>query len=231
MMNIRIEKTGTAAQRTLINAMCEWWMASNKDDALAQIAAAPGQDLAGITNSVVSGLVALAEALRVPVEVLTTEENLSELRNATAEQIVFALDSIHQQWIEDNFSEKRWAQKYFKGQLGQYRKTSKIGFTEAIKDLLFIAEFLKTGGSPVTVEEVEVAYQQFAKADASDDDLVTVATRAREQLDPEEVLRQMKAFRDSLDPEKKADLISKIDAFIQDTPEDQVIDMLLAAVK
>lgn len=64
---------GSAAQETLANAMVVWWMARDKEDALKQIEAAPGEDLAGIKNSVIAGLSSLANSLGVGIEQLIEE--------------------------------------------------------------------------------------------------------------------------------------------------------------
>jgi len=218
--------TNSSAQNTLANAMIEWWMASDKDDALKQINANPGSDLAGITNSVVSGLTALAELLGVDSNLLISEENLTVLSVATPEQIVIALDAIHKQWIIDNFTARRWGEKFFNGQLQQYRKTAKIVWSEVVKDLLFIAEYLIKGNNICSNEDIQIAFEAFALANSEDDDLEGIADKAR-TFAPD-IVDAIKAYRAKLDPEKKAKQIAEIDNFLAEHPNGtEIIEIML----
>ena len=218
---------GSCAQKTLVKAMLEWWMAKDEEDALNQIQAAPGEDLAGITNSVMYGLVKLAVALGVEAEVLVAEENLKILANATPENIVSALDSIHTKWISDNFTARRWAEKYFKGQLGQYRKTSKIAWSEAKKDLLFIDVYLEVGGNTCTIEDVKKAFESYAAVDLEDDDLELIANNARRFAT--EIIECIKQFREK--SISKPEMVERIDNFLAEHNEpNEIIEIMINAV-
>ena len=210
-MERMLKTTGTAAQETLISAMLEWWMASDRDDALSQIVAAPGKDLAGIKNSVIAGLASLAESLEVKLEDLLSEERLVVLSDAMASDVVKALDAIHLQWIEDNFTARRWAEKFFKGQLGQYRKTAKLPWSEVEKDLLFIKEYLKEYRS-FDDDDLQESFEEYAEVNSSDDDLEAIASKAS-SFAPE-IIDWIVKFRDNLDPVKKAELITEINDFL-----------------
>ena len=216
---------GSCAQDTLIAAMCEWWMAEDENDAKRQIAAAPGSDLAGIKNSVVAGLTKAANLLKVDPAQLISEENLAVLKNLTAAEIVEVLDAIHLQWIEDNFTAKRWAEKYFKGQLPQYRKTSRIVWTEVVKDLQFVQKYLIAGGSEVSVEEIEAAFGEYVAADTAEDDIPAIKARAMTLA--EEIIPQMEAFK----LEAKPEIAAKVKAFLdKHTDPVEIMNILLSSI-
>jgi len=216
---------GSCAQDTLIAAMCEWWMAKDEADAKHQIAQAPGADLAGIKNSVVAGLTKAAEMLDVDPEQLIAEENLAVLKNLTAAEIVEVLDAIHLQWIEDNFTAKRWAEKYFKGQLPQYRKTSRIDWTEVVKDLLFMQKYLIAGGSEVSVEEIEAAFGEYVADDTAEDDIPAIKARAMTLA--EEIIPQMEAFKLKAKPE----IAAKVKAFLEEHQNpDEIMRIMVSSI-
>lgn len=202
---------GSAAQETLANAMVVWWMARDKEDALKQIEAAPGEDLAGIKNSVIAGLSSLANSLGVGIEQLIEEQQLNLLEKATPRNIVEALNAIHLQWIEDNFTARRWAEKFFKGQLGQYRKTAKLPWAEVEKDFLFIEVYLRDSFQ-WTEKAVQWDFHMYALEHNADDDLETIAEKAR-TFAPE-IIDWIVAYRDKLDPMKKAVQIADINEFL-----------------
>lgn len=223
-----IATENSAAQNTLIDAMIEWWMASDKEDALKQINAAPGSDLAGIENSVVAGLTALAEQLGIDSNDLISEEKLAALAAATPKQIVIALDAIHRQWIRDNFTARRWAEKYFKGQLPQYRKTAKIAWDEVAKDLLFIAEYLKKAGNACSNEAIQSAFAVYAEENSDNGDLPEIAEKAR-TFAPE-IIDWIVAYRGKLDPVKKASHMAEINKFLDEhTDGAEIMEIMIAA--
>lgn len=225
-----LKTANSAAQNTLANAMIEWWMANDRADAMEKINAAPGSDLAGIENSVLAGLTALAEQLGIDSNDLISEENLDALAAATPEQIVIALDAIHVQWVSDNFTARRWAEKYFKGQLPQYRKTAKLAWAEVVKDLLFIAEYLKNGGNICTEEEIQNAFVTYAAENAEDSDMTFVEKKA--STFAAEITEWIVSFRGKLDPEKKASQIAEIDKFLDEhTDGAEIMEIMIAAVR
>lgn len=231
MMNFEnmLKTNNSCAQETLAKAMVEWWMATDHEDAIQQINAAGGADLAGIQNSVISGLSALAEALGVQADELIYEENLAVLERVTPEQIVNALNAIHVQWVRDNFTAKRWGEKFFKGQLSQYRKTAKIAWSEAVKDLLFISEYLKKGGNTYSEEEIKVAFEAYAEANSKDDDLVAIAILAHTFAG--DIVDSIKAYRGKLDPKKKAAQVEEIDRFLAEHSDGaEIMSIMIEAV-
>lgn len=189
----------SCAAQTLAKAMVNWWMASTEEEAYKQIEANPGEDLAGISNSVIAGLTSIADQLGIPAEDLIEEKDLSVLGALTAEQVVLALDSIHVQWIDDNLTARRWAEKYFKRQLGQFRKTSKLPFEEVSKDLLFIQQYLNEGGSTLTTQEIEEAFNAYCAADTDDMDLDFIREVAK--TFKSEIISEMEAFAKKAKPE------------------------------
>ena len=214
----------SCAQRTLATAMVQWCMAKDYADAYSMINENLGEDLAGIETSIRAGLTCLAEDLNVPADDFISEKDLGPLYNATADQIIRALNCIHLQWISDNFTARRWAEKFFKGQLGQYRKTSKISFDELVKHLLFIQDYLKSGGCNVSIEEIRKAFEEFCFYDPGDEDLIDILCKAwdfRYQITDEIIRFRKKSY-------KKPELVSKIDAFLEEytTPEERVSEML-----
>ena len=204
--------SGSAAQETLIDALTNWWMAADREDAIRQIEAAPGEDLAGIENSVYAGLSVLAELPGIEMDDLINEKNLSGLADASPIDIVFALDAIHTQWIDDNFSAKRWAEKYFNGQLFQYRKTAKLPWRELLSDLLFIRRYLKRGGNTCSEEEIQEAFELYAQLHDDDDDLEEISEKAR--IFADEIINWISAYRNKLDSVKKSQQIAEINEFL-----------------
>lgn len=228
-INNMLATRNSAAQKTLIRAMLEWWMASNQEDAISQIEQNPGQDLAGISNSVLAGLKALAAELWVEAEALLEERNIEVLKYATPAQIVMALHAIHTQWVADNFSSRRWGEKYFKGQLPQYRKTAKLEWKEVAKDLLFISEYLKAGGNTCTEEEIQAAFVEYCAANAEDDDMQAIASKAR-TFAPD-IIAEIELFREKLDPVKKAAMVSAIDEFLSQHEDGaEIMEIMIQAV-
>lgn len=160
-----LETTGSAGQRTLKDAMIEWYIAPNADAAMAKIAAEPGKDHAGITNSVLAALVKAADLVRCNPVQLISEADLNPLKNLTADQIVEIMGATHEQWIDDNWNSKRLIEKTGRNQLFQYLNVFRIGWEEASKDLLFFWNYLQAAGSTVTKENIQAAYEEAA-ADA-----------------------------------------------------------------
>ena len=219
-----LKTNGSCAQETLAAAMIEWWMAADKYDAMKKISNAPGCDLAGIANSVLAGLTQAATLLECDPEQLISESDIAVLQNLTAMQIVEVLNAIHLQWIEDNFTAKRWAEKYFKGQLGQYRKTSRIPFEELVKDLLFVQQYLTAAGCEVSVEEIHAAFDTYVTADTNDDDVFSLVSRAK-KLAPE-IISQMEALIGRAKPE----IANQVEDFLAEHNDpEEIMDILVVS--
>ncbi len=212
----QLTKKESCASQTLAKAMVEWWMAKDEEDAYMQILANPGEDLAGISNSVIAGLTCCAEQLGIPAETLIEERDLSPLGTLTADQVVRVLDAIHLQWIADNFTARRWAEKYFKGQLGQYRKTSRLPFTEVVKDLLFIQQYLTAGGSALCVSDIESAFKAYS-CEEGDEDLETIKEIVNSFKS--EIIPAMEAFEKKAKPE----MAEKVRRFLDEYTEPEAI--------
>jgi len=150
---------------------------------------------------------------------------LTDQKNLTAAEIVEVLDAIHLQWIEDNFTAKRWAEKYFKGQLPQYRKTSRIDWTEVVKDLLFMQKYLIAGGSEVSVEEIEAAFGEYVADDTAEDDIPAIKARAMTLA--EEIIPQMEAFKLKAKPE----IAAKVKAFLEEHQNpDEIMRIMVSSI-
>ena len=218
---------GSAAQETLIDALINWGMANDRDDAMRQIHEHPGEDLAGITNSVFAGLKALADKLGVDVEDLVSEK-LDVLGLATPMQVIKACNAIHVKWIEDNFTARRWAEKFFKGQLPQYRKTSKLPWREVLSDLFFIRRYLEKGGNWYGEEELKDAFELYEVVESKDDDQADIIVKA--MTFAPEIQKWIIAYRDKLDPEKKQSQISEIDEFLAKGYDgSEIMEIMIAA--
>ena len=216
----------SCAQDTLIEAMLKWYLAVDEYDARRQIAAEPGIDLAGIKNSVVAGLTMAANLLNVEPVQLISEEKLGVLKRLTASQIVEVLDAIHLQWIEDNFNAKRWAEKYFNGQLFQYRKTTRIPWAEVEKDLLFVQKYLIAGGTEVSVEEIKAAFDERVAADTAEDDLPVIKARAMTLAD--EIIPQLKAFQQL---KAKPEVAPKVAAFLEEHHDPiEIMEIMVSSI-
>lgn len=217
MIKEMLTRNDSCAVRTLAKAMVEWYMASDEEDAINQIIANPGEDLAGISNSVIAGLTCCADQLGIPAEMLIEERDLSPLGTLTADQVVLALDAIHLQWISDNLTARRWAEKFFKGQLDQYRKTSKISFSEVSKDLLFIQQYLTAGGSELCLRDIEQAFTSYSLADEGDEDLDRIVRSANSFKD--EIISAMEAFEKKAKPE----MAKEVRLFLEEYTDPKVI--------
>lgn len=217
----------SAAQETLAAAMVEWWMATDQQDALQKIRANSGKDLAGIQSSVLAGLTACAEILDCSLESLVLETDLKLLKKLTAGDVILILDAIHKQWVEDNFNARRWAEKFFKNQLVQYRKTAKLSWDEVRKDYLFIESYLKAAGNIFEEQELYVAFTEYATKNSADDDLETLE-KAREF--ETEILGEIQKFREKSDG--KVEVVARIDGFLKLTSEpSEIIDKMIEQAK
>lgn len=128
-----ISRNGSAARETEVSAMINWYMASSRDDAIAQIEAHPGKDLADIAGSVLHG---------IPFQEALEETDFTKVKEASATEIIAWLDNIHTAWAFENIRPDRLAQKLCKEQLFQYLATANIPWNEVVKDYLFVAQYV-----------------------------------------------------------------------------------------
>ena len=214
------------AYETLADAMVTFGQAKNFEDAYEQIKSHPDEDLAGIETCVYTGLTSCAEQIGCSVEQLISEKDLSPLADLSALQIVKAIDAIHKQWIRDNFTPAMWVQKYFTGQLGQFRKMSRIPLYEAAKDLLFIQEYLLAGGNAIPLEEVEEAFVEYSKNDSGDEDIPLIEETVYGFKNV--IVREIRNFREDKEAKNDTEMVERVNNLFRKTtnPEEILNEML-----
>lgn len=141
---VKIAEKGSVAQETEIAAMVNWCMASSHQEAIEIIEAHPGEDFAGIADSVLHG---------VPFQEALDETDFTRVKEASATDILGWLDNIHTAWVLANISPKRLVQKLCKNQLSQYRSMANISWNEILKDYLFIEQYV--------IKNRTVCYQEW----------------------------------------------------------------------
>ena len=201
----KIGKNGSAARETAISAMINWYMASSPEDAIAQIEAHPGEDLAGIAGSVLHG---------IPFQEALEETDFTKVKEASATEIIGWLDNIHTAWVFENTSPKRLAQKLCKEQLFQYLSTANIPWNEVVKDYLFVAQYVAKSGNPVTVKELEAAFDAWKVENREKPEFDATVDFMFRACGPQ-IVSAIAAYRDTLDQKKAADKVAEINSYLE----------------
>ena len=155
----------SAWEQTMADAMVKWKLADDLGHAYELIDLRPGEDLAGIDSAVQTGLTSLETTMFLPEGSLFTEQ-LEGLSKVTELDIIEAIDAIHLNWREENW--KRFLEKCVLGEEQQYRQTQRIGWEEALKDLLFIRRYLMVAGVHLDELALEKTFEQWASETAND---------------------------------------------------------------
>lgn len=200
-----IGKNGSVAQETEAQAMINWYMASSRDDAIAQIEAHPGKDLADIAGSVLHG---------IPFQEALEETNFSKVKEAPATEIIGWLDNIHTAWVFENISPKRLAQKLCKEQLFQYLSTANIPWNEVVKDYLFVAQYVAKSGNPVTEKELEATFDTWKVENREKPEFDATVDSMFRACAPQ-IVSAIAAYRDTLDSKKAADKVEEINSYLE----------------
>lgn len=200
-----INKNGSVAQETAISAMINWYMASSPEDAIAQIEAHPGEDLAGISGSVLHG---------IPFQEALEETDFTQVKKASAAEIIGWLNNIHTAWAFENISPKRLAQKLCKEQLFQYLSTANIPWNEVVKDYLFVARYVAKSGNPVTIKELEAAFDAWKVENREKPEFDATVDSMFRACAPQ-IVSEIEAYRDTLDKKKAADKVAAINSYLE----------------
>ena len=200
-----IGKNGSVAQETEVSAMINWYMASSRDDAIAQIKAHPGEDLADIAGSVLHG---------IPFQEALEETNFIKVKEASATEIIGWLDNIHTAWVFENISPKRLAQKLCKEQLFQYLSTANIPWNEVVKDYLFVAQYVAKSGNPVTEKELEATFNTWKVENREKPEFDATVDSMFRACAPQ-IVSAIEAYRDTLDSKKAADKVAEINSYLE----------------
>lgn len=200
-----ISRNGSVAQETEVSAMINWYMASSRDEAIAQIKAHPGEDLADIAGSVLHGI-SFQEALE--------ETNFIKVKEASATEIIGWLDNIHTAWVFENISPKRLVQKLCKEQLFQYLSTANIPWNEVVKDYLFVAQYVAKSGNPVTEKELEATFDTWKVENREKPEFDATVDSMFRECAPQ-IVSAIEAYRDTLDSKKAADKVAEINSYLE----------------
>lgn len=200
-----IGKNGSVAQETEAQAMINWYMASSRDDAIAQIEAHPGKDLAGIAGSVLHG---------IPFQEALEEKSFRRVKEASATEIIGWLDNIHTAWVFENISPKRLAQKLCKEQLFQYLATANIPWSEVVKDYLFVAQYVAKSGNPVTEKVLEAAFDAWKVENREKPEFNETVDFMFRACAPQ-IVSAIAEYRDTLDQKKAADKVAEINSYLE----------------
>jgi len=221
-----LETNGSVAQATLLSVLCEGGYDAREAEVL--VMSNPGEDLAGIKDYVVAGLSSLAESIGIKPEDFINESRLKYLSTVLPDEIVRAIDAIHRQWVEDNFTPKCFAENFFNKQLFKYRNTENISWEEAEKHLVYIFPYIIIGGG-FCGEEVEIAFQKYSKNNSSDEDLEAIEAKVRSFEN--DIVDAINAYRVKLDPIKESDKIAEIQKFLKEHSDaKEIIDIMIAAI-
>lgn len=200
-----ISRNGSAARETEVSAMINWYMASSRDDAIAQIEAHPGKDLAGIAGSVLHG---------IPFQEALEETDFTKVKEASATEIIAWLDNIHTAWAFENIRPDRLAQKLCKEQLFQYLATANIPWNEVVKDYLFVAQYVAKSGNPVTEKEMEAAFDTWKVENREKPEFDATVDSMFLACAPQ-IVSAIEAYRDTLNPKKAADKVAEINSYLE----------------
>lgn len=200
-----ISRNGSAARETEVSAMINWYMASSRDDAIAQIEAHPGKDLADIAGSVLHG---------IPFQEALEETDFTKVKEASATEIIGWLDNIHTAWAFENIRPDRLAQKLCKEQLFQYLATANIPWNEVVKDYLFVAQYVAKSGNPVTEKELEAAFDTWKVENREKPEFDATVDSMFRACAPQ-IVSAIEAYRDTLDSKKAADKVAEINSYLE----------------
>lgn len=200
-----ISRNGSAARETEVSAMINWYMASSRDDAIAQIEAHPGKDLADIAGSVLHG---------IPFQEALEETDFTKVKEASATEIIAWLDNIHTAWAFENIRPDRLAQKLCKEQLFQYLATANIPWNEVVKDYLFVAQYVAKSGNPVTEKEMEAAFDTWKVENREKPEFDATVDSMFLACAPQ-IVSAIEAYRDTLNPKKAADKVAEINSYLE----------------
>lgn len=200
-----ISRNGSAARETEVSAMINWYMASSRDDAIAQIEAHPGKDLADIAGSVLHG---------IPFQEALEETDFTKVKEASATEIIAWLDNIHTAWAFENIRPDRLAQKLCKEQLFQYLATANIPWNEVVKDYLFVAQYVAKSGNPVTEKELEAAFDTWKVENREKPEFDATVDSMFRACAPQ-IVSAIEAYRDTLNPKKAADKVAEINSYLE----------------
>lgn len=200
-----IGKNGSAARETEVSAMINWYMASSRDDAIAQIEAHPGKDLADIAGSVLHG---------IPFQEALEETDFTKVKEASATEIIAWLDNIHTAWAFENIRPDRLAQKLCKEQLFQYLATANIPWNEVVKDYLFVAQYVAKSGNPVTEKELEATFDTWKVENREKPEFDATVDSMFRACAPQ-IVSAIEAYRDTLDSKKAADKVAEINSYLE----------------
>lgn len=165
-------------------------------------------------SSIAVGLGYLANQLDIPVQQLLSCEDLTPLAKASPRQIFFAIDAIHRKWIAENLTPYRWAENYFTGNLGLYRKITRLSFEELEGDFLFIKDYLEKGGCKVSLCEIQKIYNAFRNIDYGDADIEEIRDIVSSFDD--RIFLGITAFRKSCVEKNDKEMVYKINHFLSE---------------
>ena len=165
-------------------------------------------------TSIAVGLGYLAKQLDVPVKQLISCEDLTPLAKASPRQVFFAIDAIHKKWISENLTPYKWSENYFTGQLGLYRKITRLNFEEVEKDFLFIKDYLEEGGCEVTLNEIQRMYNAFRNIDYGDVDIEEIRDIVSSFGD--RIFLGITAYRKSCVEKNDKEMVYKINHFLSE---------------
>lgn len=175
------------------------------------------------------GLGYLAKQLDVPVKQLLSYEDLTPLAKASPRQVFFAIDAIHRKWIAENLTPYKWSENYFNGNLGLYRKITRLSFEEVEKDFLFIKDYLEEGGCTVTLKEIQRMYNAFRNIDYGDVDIEEIRDIVSSFSD--RIFLGIITYRKSCVEKNDKEMVNKINHFLSEHySADEIISETLSVL-
>ena len=175
------------------------------------------------------GLGYLAKQLDVPVKQLLSCEDLTPLAKASPRQVFFAIDAIHRKWIAENLTPYKWSENYFNGNLGLYRKITRLSFEEVEKDFLFIKDYLEEGGCTVTLKEIQRMYNAFRNIDYGDLDIEEIRDIVSSFGD--RIFLGITAYRKNCVEKNDKEMVNKINHFLSEHySADEIISETLSVL-
>lgn len=220
---------GTCARQTLISVLVESQKAYDAKAAVKRLNTYPGYDIIGIHPYVNAGMRSFSEQLQIPLESLVGETDLSPLEDVTSDQIFKALSSIHDCWINENFSALNWVEKFFARKLCFYLPAEALPFEVNKMNMLFIEKYLYAAGCLVNFADIEGCYIDARSSSKLDNAKMSLIDRAYSMQD--EILTSFYNFRTRI---KDPGLTERINLFLREgsmTPRGIVSRMVTAAIK
>lgn len=95
-----------------------------------------------------------------------------------------------------------------------YLSTANIQWNEVVKDYLFVAQYVAKSGNPVTVKELEAAFDAWKVENREKPEFDATVDSMFRACAPQ-IVSAIAEYRDTLNPKKAADKVAEINSYLE----------------